>query len=202
VDLFITPSIIQQFYLKPEWGLQAYYSTVHGIKKADNFFTRRGVNLHNKLGFDNDRRFFGTKILRIDGEDYVVALEGTPDALNPLKELKTCGNKTPEQLEDNIQAASLQLMGYMFLTGDEVGYVVFVNRKTEEKITEVEVYRDDKKFFAWVKKFFQHLWSQPTLQDYTSDHKTFKPADKRERHGVGNTGYGKSGHGNDNEGVV
>jgi|Deesub1362A_J573_1020465.scaffolds.fasta_scaffold00330_55 hypothetical protein len=198
VDLFVTPSIIQQFYLKPEWGVKAYYNTIYGKFGESNYFIRRGVNLHNKLGYDNNRRFFGTKVIDIDGQEYVVALEGTPDHLNPLKELKTCGAKTPETIEKNIQAAALQLKGYMYLTGEEYGYVVFVNRKTEDEVAEVFVPRNDEEFFYWVKKFFKYLWSQPKLQDYTTDQNTFKPASET----VHYVHDGRNGNGKINEGFA
>ncbi len=167
VDLFITPSIIQQFYLNPDWGLRAYYSTITGAKIPDNYFTRTGRYLHNKHGYNNKLRFYGTKVIEIDGEEYTLAMEGTPDHINPLKELKTCGkNKVGKDLDEIIQAAGLQLMGYMFLTGEEYGYVVVMERVDQVELVEVMFQRNDELFFDWVARFFKYLWSQPNLENF------------------------------------
>lgn len=167
VDLFITPSIIQQFYLKPEWGVKAYFSTITGEKVPDNYFTRTGRYLHESRGYNNRKRFYGTKVIEIDNQEYVVAVEGTPDHIDPLKELKTCGkNKLLFGLDDIIKAAGIQLMGYMFLTGEEYGYVVVMERVDQVEIVEVVFHRNDDLFFSWVAKFFRYLWSMPTLTEY------------------------------------
>lgn len=167
IDLYITPSIIQQFYLNPVWGVRAYYNTITGARAPDNYFTRMGRKLHNENGYNNSQRFYRTKVIEIDGEEYVVAVEGTPDHLSPLKELKTAGaNKINDNFELNkiLEAASIQLLGYMFLTDEEYGYVVVMERERGVEIVEIMYRRADEIFFDWVKKFFKYLWSQKNLE--------------------------------------
>ena len=171
VDLFITPSIIQQFYLNPEWGVRAYYNTLYpSKKKKDNYYTYVGKKLHEELGFNNKQRFYKTKVIEIDGQLYELAVEGTPDYVdNEIKELKTTSAekiKDRDSLDKIINAAKLQLLGYLFLTDTDYGIIVVADRQQDLEFVEVVVQRDDEEFFKWVAKFFKYLWSQQTLFDF------------------------------------
>ncbi len=162
IDLFITPSIIQQFVLKPEWGKDAYEKTLYPDKRKQehNYFTKTGNRIHEKLGFNNNKRFYTTFPLKISGRWYNVAMEGTPDHLNPLKELKTVSyykfvrDKYKEKV---VEAASYQLLGYMMLTDEEYGYVVLYCREGVIDEYSVVVHRDDEKFKEKVKEFFEYI---------------------------------------------
>ena len=156
VDLYVTPSIIQQFVLKPKWGLRAYYNTLLAIPGEDNYFTRTGRWIHDFLGFNNRQRFYKTVWFKYNGDDYILALEGTPDHINPLKELKTCSKNDPN-LEKKIYAASVQLWGYMILTDCNYGYVSLADRKDREIFMEVYIERNDKEFFNEVRRFYDAL---------------------------------------------
>jgi len=156
VELYISPSIIQQFFLNPEWGLRTYNQVVRGIFQKPNYLMNRGKYLHRIKGYNNKITFYKTTILDIDGRKYTLGIEGTPDHLNPLKELKTTGKNYNQKLVD---AAALQLRGYMFLTGEEYGYVVIMDRKDGVELVDVMVRRDDEQFLKWVRKFFEYKWN-------------------------------------------
>lgn|GEM_PF-2482129 len=164
----ITPSIIQQFYLKPEWGLKSWISHIYYIPSKGNFFTKLGNYLHNKHGYNNMKRFFKTKVMDIDNNEYIVVFEGTPDKINPLKELKTC-SRTDKNLKKKIEAATIQLYGYIWLTDSEDGTVVFIDRKTEEIIDDILVPRDDDTFFEYVHKFFDYVLSIKNLDNFNQN---------------------------------
>ena len=171
VDLFITPSIIQAYVLKPEWGVRAYYNTITGNREPLNYFMRRGIYLHNKLGYNNRLRFYRTLVVEYNDSLKTLLIEGTPDHLNPLKELKTCnGNRTNDNhFKKAVEAASLQLQGYMLLTNTDYGYVVFVDRNTHEEILELAVPRDDQKFIRTVFEFHDYLAKIPRLDEFLKE---------------------------------
>lgn len=154
----ITPSIIQQYYLNKEWGRKAYLSTFFPDQypSKPNYFTEMGKKLHVKLNYNNTRRFYAT--IPSEKLDCTLFLEGTPDHINPLKELKTCSYYKfviEKEKAKVIQAASLQLLGYMILTGEEYGYVVLYCREGVIDEYSVVIHRDDRKFISTVEKFFE-----------------------------------------------
>jgi len=168
VDLFVTPSIIHAYTLKPEWGVRAYYNTLTGNREPLNYFIRRGLYLHRKLGYNNNVRFYRTVVINCNGGEKVLAVEGTPDHIEPLKELKTCH---PDKLNDpsferSVDAGALQLQGYMFLTGYECGYLVFADRNTGNELLEITVPRNDRRFLNTVLEFFDYINRIPRLDEY------------------------------------
>lgn len=158
VEYFVTPSIIHQFVLKPEWGLRSYYQTLEGVSSSSNFLTDFGSNLHSTLGYNNTRRFYKVAVLELEKEVCEVAIEGTPDKLHPLEELKTC-SITDQKLEEKIYAAMIQLLGYMFLTNQTFGYVVFADRKSKEIFLKLYIERNDDLFLNHVRDFLNTLSS-------------------------------------------
>jgi len=156
INFYVTPSIIQQFHLNPQWGVRAWLSTLGLIKSQSNYFTRYGQYMHNKLGYTNNKRFYTV----FNVKDLNVFMEGTPDHLNPLKELKTCGYRKiqdKKELNKIIDAASLQLMGYMMMTKDDYGFVVVCCRDRKIPSIETKVERNDKLFKCRVYDFYKYL---------------------------------------------
>jgi len=156
INFYVTPSIIQQYTLNKKWGINAWLKTLGLKKNESNFFTKFGNKLHNKLEYNNNRRFY--TVFNVD--DLNVFMEGTPDHLNPLKELKTCSyyklaNKF--EREKIVEAAAMQLRGYMMLTGDEYGYVVLYCREGIVDEYSVVVHRDDESFKKKVKELYEEL---------------------------------------------
>lgn len=162
INFFITPSILQQFYLKPEWGYEAWLKTLYPdrYKRKDNYFTRTGTDLHTKLDYNNNERFYTVFWVEVNGATYNVAMEGTPDHLNPLKELKTASYyklASEVQRKKIVEAASLQLQAYMMMTGDEVGYVVLYCRDGIIDEMSYIVRRNDKRVKEWTTKFIKYV---------------------------------------------
>ncbi len=87
-------------------------------------------------------------------------MEGTPDHLNPLKELKTASYyklASEVQRKKIVEAASLQLQAYMMMTGDEEGYVVLYCRDGIIDEMSYVVRRDDKRVKEWTTKFIKYV---------------------------------------------
>ena len=165
INFFITPSILQQFYLKPEWGYKAWLKTLYPEKyqAEDNYFTRTGTELHAKLDYNNSKRFYTVFSVDVKGKTYNVAMEGTPDHLNPLKELKTASYyKLVSEIQRKkiVEAASLQLQAYMMMTGDEVGYVVLYCREGVIDEMSYVVRRDDERVKEWTCKFIEYALTE------------------------------------------
>ncbi len=153
VDYFVTPSILNAFVQNEKWGYEAYLATLDpSLASEPNFFALNGWEIHEKYGYSNRKRFY--KVICID--EYEVALEGTPDKLNPLTEVKTTNKIT----ERKIQAAEVQLQGYMYLTGETYGEVIFYNQKTEKVIFKCGYFFSRKKLEYWILRFIEYVRKQ------------------------------------------
>ena len=150
VDYFVTPSILNSFVQDERWGYEAYLKTLYPPEHPEfNFFTLNGHRIHEKYGYNNTLRFF--KVICVNG--YEVAIEGTPDKLNPLTEVKT----TTKISERKIQAAEIQLQAYMYLTGYDYGEVIFYDQQTEKVIYRCEYSYSRAKLEYWIMRFVDYV---------------------------------------------
>ncbi|MEM2660912.1 MAG: hypothetical protein QXS74_06295 [Nitrososphaeria archaeon] len=156
---YIHPSFLYAFYRKKMWGIQSYYATLYGIEYKDKFITLRGKELHEKYGYNNTKHFFG--LADVNG---LIAMEGTPDHINPLVEFKTITSEN--HLEETLKAAEKQLLAYMYLLDVDYGKIVVMNMNTEKILVEEEVKRDDTKLFDAIREFFGYLRKQSTLGNF------------------------------------
>jgi len=161
INFFITPSCLQQFYLKPQWGLESLLKTLYPNKYPSqcNYFTETGNKIHNQLKYNNNKRFYTVFSVEYAGKTFNVAMEGTPDHLNPLKELKTVSYyklASKVQKKRLIEAASLQLQAYMLMCNEDTGYVVLYCREGIIDEMSYVVHRDDKRVKDYICKFIDY----------------------------------------------
>lgn len=159
--IHISPHMLNAFVISPKYGIEAYYRSKYKKHKEPTKEMSRGIELHEKLGYNNQESFEKTFKIDVEGEEYLVHMKGIPDKLEPLTELKTTESFfIPDK---KIEAAKAQMLCYLFLTDKLEGLVKFVNSLTEKEIKVVHVYRNDLRLKELIRKFIRHLKKQKQL---------------------------------------
>jgi len=136
---------------------------LRGWKPRETREMREGRWWHEKLGYTNRRMYTG----EMDVDGVTVVLYGVPDRVDGMvEELKTVrGRHVPGK---KLLAGRVQLAVYLFLTGAEVGKLVFVDRETGEEVYSEFVFRDDELVKEYIRKIIKEERTQRSLATVVS----------------------------------
>lgn len=161
----LTPSMIGQFVRHKTWGIQAYYKKLYGIRTPKSHEMNRGEQIHEKFGYTNKQKFVKRFMLR---DDVIIELRGIPDKIDDMGrpwEAKTIDGTFVTS--DKFEGARAQLLCYLFMMDKSVGFIDFINRQTERRISGYPklVMRDDASLFKILNDFVDELIKQKQLKE-------------------------------------
>lgn len=161
----LTPSMVGQFVRHKTWGIQAYYKKLYGIRTPKSHEMNRGEQIHEKFGYTNKQKFIKRFMLR---DDVLVELRGVPDKIDDMGrpwEAKTLDGTYVTS--DKYEGARAQLLCYLFMMDKPVGFVDFINRQTEHRVSGFPkpVMRNDRELFRILNSFVDELIKQKQLKE-------------------------------------
>lgn len=156
----LTPHMLGQYVRNTRWGIEAYYRKLYGKQAPKTKEMDEGTRLHEEYGYTNEEKF----VKKFELEPGVwVELRGKPDRIDEYGrpyEAKTLeGTYVPK---DKYEGAKVQLLCYLFLMDQPIGFLDFISRKTGKRLSGFPrpVHRDDRYLFEIMKNFIKELKSQ------------------------------------------
>ena len=165
VEYFVlTPSMLGSFVRKANWGIQAYYRKLYGIKIPKTKEMEQGETLHEHYGYTNKQKL--VKKFEIE-PGVVVELRGIPDRID--SEGRPWEAKTIDGVfvsDDKYEAAKIQLLCYLFMLDSDYGYIDFISRTTGSRLPRFPkiILRNDDYLFDVIRSFVKILRNQKQLE--------------------------------------
>ena len=157
----ISPSMLNSFvqgYVND--AINAFY----GHYPEATEYMKKGTELHEKLGYNNRKKFSVT--FELDG-DYV-ELVGIPDKIDRRRvyECKILNKYNGWINPKKKNGAEIQVLAYLFMLGYHYGEVHFFDAKTERLVFHLPVTRDDKRLMNVIRKFIRTIKKQQHIDKY------------------------------------